>query len=308
MTLTSRMGFCDELIVFPDEVDEYADISNVLRQVQPVDNSPYVGQDFDLPGGNDSATRPLAFAYFLGVMVGDMSKHASYLRTPRTMTALLQLSKRYQSNLRFGNFVAFCAALLGIRMKRIKDYVRPIGAPYDAYRWGSKQSRLMMWMFEKCLGLRQGQTTTNDPIQADWLKGAPDQFQVWFLQGVADSDGYVDLNKHEIGIVVDPNEMLIGRLLSNLDVRFRPALTKHQATIMMSVREGFGVPVFSPHARTHKFELAKKLVEAQRFHGKWPYWLRCEVDNLVVRHESSGEIVQTILNKYNIAIRSQNLK
>ncbi len=304
----SIVAVSEDLIIFPIQVGGYADISYVLRQIQPIENCFYRPQDFDLDGTIDSATRLLAFAYFLGVMVGDLSKHANYLRTPRTITALLQLSKRYESNLRFGNFVAFCASLLGIPMKRIKDYVRPISAPYDAYRWESRQSRLVMWMFEKCLGLRQGETTTNVPIRAVWLTRTPRQFQTSFLQGFADSDGYVDLNKHEIGIVVDPNEMLIGKILESLNVRFRPAMIKNQATVLMSVREGFGVPVFSPYARTHKFELAKRLAEAKRFRGAWPKWLRREVDDLLDQHVPSGKIVRTILDKYNVAIRSQHLR
>src|SRR3972149_3093213 len=110
--LDSAAGVGEELMVFPDRVDGYADICMVLRQIQPMENCLYAAQDFELAGVIDSATRVLAFAYFLGVMVGDMSKHANYLRTPRTMTALLQLSKRHESNLRFGNFVAFCAGLI----------------------------------------------------------------------------------------------------------------------------------------------------------------------------------------------------
>jgi hypothetical protein len=66
-------------------------------------------------------TRLLAFAYFMGVMEGDMSKHANHVKTRHAMTVLLQLSKHYDSNLRFGNFVTFCTGLLGIPMKRIKD-------------------------------------------------------------------------------------------------------------------------------------------------------------------------------------------
>ena len=85
-------------------------------------------------------------------------------------------------------------------------------------------------------------------------------------------------------LFVDPNETLIGTILADLGVRFRPAVIKHQATVLMSVREGSGVPVFSPHARTHKFELAKKLVDAQRFRGAWPKWLRHEVDDLLDQH------------------------
>jgi len=86
------------------------------------------------------------------------------------------------------------------------------------------------------------------------------------------------------------------------------SLRKNQATVLMTLREGLGVPVFSPHARTHKFELTKQLVEAKRFHGPWPKWLRLEVDDLLDHREPSGKIVRTILDKHNIAIRSQHLR
>jgi hypothetical protein len=307
-SLSALVGVGDEVVVFPDHVGGYADICSVLRQVRPNSDCPHGAQNFGIARLVDSEARDLAFAYFLGVMVGDMSKHANYLRTPPTMTALLQLSKRYESNLRFGNFVTYCAGMLGIRMRQIKDYIRPVAAPYDAYRWVSRQSRLVMWMFETCLGLREGETTTNDPIRADWLTRTSRQFQTWFLQGIADSDGYVDLNKHEIGIVVDPNEMLIATMLEDLGVRLRAAVIKNQATVLMSVKEGFALPIFSPYARTHKFELAKQLAEAKRFQGPWPEWLRNEVDDLLDDNEPSGKIVRTILDKYNIAIRSQHLK
>src|SRR3972149_12283885 len=68
------------------------------------------------------------------------------------------------------------------------------------------------------------------------------------------------------------------------------SLRKNQATVLMTLREGLGVPVFSPHARTHKFELTKQLVEAKRFHGPWPKWLRLEVDDLLDHREPSGKI------------------
>jgi hypothetical protein len=193
-------------------------------------------------------------------------------------------------------------------MKRIKDYIRPESAPFDAYRWQSRQTRIAMWIFEKCLGLKNGETTTDYPIRANWIATTSLDFQTWFLQGLADSDGYVSLNKHEIGIVTDPNEILVGTLLTNLAVYFRPAIMKHQSAVLMSVKEGFNVPVFSPHARTHKYELARKLVEAKRYRGPWPKWLRREINDLLARNASPGMIIRTILEKHNVAIRSQHIR
>jgi len=66
--------------------------------------------------------RTSAFAYLLGVMLGDMSKRLSPSKIGQSMSVMLKLSQSHESNLRFGSFVVFCAGLIGIRMKRIKDH------------------------------------------------------------------------------------------------------------------------------------------------------------------------------------------
>ena len=136
----------------------------------------------------------------------------------------------------------------------------------------------------------------------------PRKFRICFLQGLADSDGYVDLNKHEVGIVVEPNQRLIGQLLKQLRLRFRESESKHQATVLLSVKEAFGIPLFSPISRTHRFELARRLARAERLQGQWPAWFRAEVDKLRDRGESTGKIVLSMLDRYNIAIRSQHIR
>lgn len=295
-------------IIVPETVKNYEDVSEVVSQVKPLENTSLLNRHFGFTAPPDLETRMLALAYFLGVMVGDMSKYAFQRKTYNTMRVRLQLSKRHQSNQRFGEFITYCAALFGIRMKRISDYVRPMGWPYDAYRWGSQNSELLMWLFETCLGMGINENTTNDPVRANWLKTAPFGFRRSFLQGLGDSDGYVDLNKHEVGIIVDPNEFLIGDILCGLNVRFRPAIVKTQATVMLSVKEAYALPIFNPVVRTHKFELAEKLSEARRFKGPWPRWMRHEVDQLVLLGKPPSEIILTILRNHNVAIRSQHLK
>jgi hypothetical protein len=224
---------------------------------------------------------------------------------------MLKLSKAHETNLRFGNYVALCAGFLGIRMKRIKDSCRrhpDDKSTFGAYVWSSQTSEFILWIFEKCLGLRAGETTTRNPLRARWLLGMPHEFQACFLQGIADSDGYVDLNKHEVGIVVEPNQSLICGILRKLQVHSRRSEAKNQATVILSVKEALGIPVFSPFAGTHKFVLANRLVHAQRFRGRWPAWLRTEVDELSSRGERTGKIVLAVLKRYDIAIRSQHIR
>lgn len=295
-------------VVVPRVVKDIEDIRSVIRQIKPLQTSTEQANRFGLPRKPNLQSRLLAFAYFLGVMLGDMSKLRG--RTGRNMQVMLKLSKRHETNLRFGDFVVTCAGLLGIRMKRIKDCTRPPEdrSTFGGYVWSSQTSEFILWIFEKCLGLRPGETTTRNPIRARWLVNMPRDFQAWFLQGVADSDGYVDLNKHGVGIVVEPNQILIWDILEKLHVHFRKSKAKNQATVILGIKEAFGIPIFSPFARTHKFEFASRLVHAQRIQGPWPAWLRAEVNELTSRGEPSGRIVLTILERHDIAIRSQHIR
>jgi hypothetical protein len=225
----------------PAEVNRYEDVSEVVSQLKPLNSRLLTNHEFGFTPSS-LENRMLALGYFLGVMVGDMSKYPIQRKNYATMRVKLQLSKWYRSNLTFGNYVAHCAGILGIRMKRIADYTRPVERLYDAYRWDSQNSELLLWFFETCLGMSFNQNTTNDPVHADWLKTAPFGFQRSFLQGLSDSDGYVDVNKHEVRIIVDPNELLIGSMPRSVEVLFRPAIVKTQATIMLSVKEAYNLP------------------------------------------------------------------
>jgi len=297
-------------VTVSDLVRSHDDVRKTIMRIRPLRFSSHEACRLHFARRITLRARMLAFAYFLGVMVRDMSKGRYRGRIRSTMQVSLKLSMRHRSNLRFGNFVALCAGLFGIKMRRVRDCgPTPTGkSDLGAYRWSSQNSELLLWIFEKCLGLSEGQTTTSNSIHAEWLVGAPRRFAICFLQGLADSDGYVDINKHEIGIVVEPNQTLVRAILTRLHVRFRLARIRNQATVVLSVKEGCRLPVFSPYAGTHKSRLARKLMDAQRFRGRWPSWLRREVDALVCSGLPSGAIVLAILDRHGVAIRSQHLR
>lgn len=138
-----------EPVTVPEYVVRYKDIRRVIEQIQPLSDSLSALHRFGLPTGITIDLRMLAFAYFLGVMVGDMSKIVYDGKSRRTMQVLLKLSTQHPSNVRFGNFVALCASLIGIRMKRVTNYSRNYTnrAALLVYRWSSQNSELLMWIF-----------------------------------------------------------------------------------------------------------------------------------------------------------------
>jgi hypothetical protein len=187
ISLTRDHHGLGQVITVPSVVKDIDDVIGVIRQIKPLQLSTDEANRFGLPTRSKLQHRLLAFAYFLGVMLGDMSKIRGKSR--RNMQVMLKLSMRHQTNLRFGDYVAICAGLLGIRMKRIKDSCRchpEDRSTFGAYVWSSQTSEFILWMFEKCLGLQPGETTTRNSIRASWIVRMPREFQVSFLQGVAD--------------------------------------------------------------------------------------------------------------------------
>lgn len=211
--------------------------------------------------------RTCLFFYLLGVMVGDASKRRRMHRKTSTMDIDLVLSKKHDSNIQFGEFVAMCVNSLGLRMGRLKDRLSSTRIPNGAYRWRSQSSLLVRWIFEACLGLREGQKTTYDPIKADWILSAKDDEKVSFIQGLADSDGFNDIQSLEVHIISLSNASFIQTILNSLRITCRREYSTRFGTenVIMRMREAYGLPVYNPWIMSYRFIELDRLVKAKRY-------------------------------------------
>jgi len=158
------------------------------------------------------------FGYLLGFLVGDAAKRRS---SPSCEMFLeVQLTKKHRQNERLGEFVGLCANACGIRYYKIDDRFVNERLPHGRYHWKSQPSPLLSWMFSRCLGLLKGQLTAYDSVSIDWICSMERPFRIAFLQGLADSDGYVHLQDQETHVIVSPNLASVSKIFDSLNVRY----------------------------------------------------------------------------------------
>ena len=241
-----------------------------IDQLRPINDYEIVHR-FNLKPDDLEKMKLNLFAYLLGILVGDASKNCIKRKRKTTRRITLSLTHAHQTNERLGNFVALCANCLGLRMNRIKDGPKGSKNKNSFFRWRSQSSLLIEWIFNVCLGLSDDQLTTYDAIKADWILTTPKTFRVWFLQGLADSDGFVDLQAQQVGIITQPNTDLIKRIFESLGVNPKKRIFGGRLeALMVNIRDAYKLPIFNPLVRSYRFKLLEKLIKAKRIRGHWP--------------------------------------
>ncbi|MBS3151291.1 hypothetical protein J4443_02840 [Candidatus Woesearchaeota archaeon] len=285
-------------IKIPNKISSFKDIEYVVNQLNPLKNSRFKNyKKLDM------------FAYVLGMTVGDTSKLGIERSQRVTRRLQLRLTKRYKSNEITGEFVKFCLNSLGVRMNRTKDCPAGKRNTHPFYAWHSQCSLFIQWIFNVCLGMSNQEKTTYDPINARWILDTPRSFRISFLQGLADSDGWVDITTFRAGIVGGPNTGFIQEIYTSLGINsFKGYL--HRGTlgyVSINLNDASKLPLFNPCVKSYRYIWMERIVNAKRFSNRWewPEWLGKEIDKLVKRNLSSTEIIKKVLEKYNIAI-SQN--
>lgn len=81
------------------------------------------------------------------------------------------------------------------------------------------------------------------------------RFRIGFLQGLADSDGYVHLQDQEVHLIVSPNKINVAGLLRSLHVPFSSCVRKGLDVLRLKVKEAALIPIFSPHVGSYRFKL-----------------------------------------------------
>ena len=229
--------------------------------------------------------------YLLGWLVGDTGKNFS--RSHPWARIQLDLSRKYPQNLQLGTFVMNSVSLIGISCGRIADSPPRNRDSHGLYRWMSYFSEVFVWFHTACLGLAKNQLTSYDPVNMDWLLTASHVSILWFLRGVADSDGTVSIRNRTVEITSEPNANLFKNLFELLGVHSRIHRSKGVGYVTMSALEAARVCIFNPEIETHRGVLLNTLAGAQTFQARWPAWLEERVADLI--HE--GLDPRTIRNK-----------
>ncbi len=245
-------------------------------------------------------SNPYVFGFLVGVILGDAHKPKQG-HGHRHID--LVLSKKYETNLRIGDFTCYCANRLGLRMDRSPDRPKPEDKPHGFFEWVSQSSALIDWIFNAILGLEDGQTTTYDQIHLDWALSAPLDFRTGLIQGIAESDGSVSIASQVVEFWVIPDWDFMIKLLATFGLKgFRNreavSLVKSQAIA------SFKVPVFAEHLQTVRYQRLKLMATARTLSRleRLPLDVRLQVGRLASQGLSVPKIVEEVARTYDLLI------
>jgi len=264
----------------PKSISSWEDVQAVLAQVTPIgDPSKQFGKAY-------------MFGFLVGMIIGDSHKPKQG-RGHRHVE--LVLSKKYDTNVKIGDFTTYCANQLGLTMNRREDLPKPETKPHGFYHWSSQSSPLVDWIFNAVLGLNDGEHTTYDQVHLDWAFDAPHDFRLGLIQGIAESDGSVSIASQTVEFWVIPDWEFMIRLLETFGLKgFRNreavSLVKTQAI------QAFKVPIFAEHLQTVRYQRHKVIAETPKLSKKerLPQDVREAIGGLAAEGLSVPKIVERI--------------
>ncbi len=139
------------------------------------------------------------------------------------------------------------------------------------------------------------------------MLSAPREDRLWFLRGLADSDGDVHFRDKSVDITTSPNTSFVKALLDSLDVHSVVRFTKGYGAITIRADQAVKIAIFNPEIYTYRRKLLERLVGANVYPRRWPSWLTEKVDYLRRSGLSKREICERILYEDNTYIKMYNL-
>ncbi|MDE1852145.1 MAG: hypothetical protein KGI38_00140 [Thaumarchaeota archaeon] len=301
-------------IEIPKELRGTEDIATTLSQLQPNKGAFEAMSEFGYHSQEELITdRTNMFAFFLGSTIGDCSKPVKGQSRFPSMAIALTLSEAKPNSLRFGQYTALCAqASTGLMMHRIRDAET---SPYrftksSCLRWLTEASPLWGWVFHDCLGLLDAETTTRDPVRMNWLLAAPTRFKVHLLQGVSESDGWVDPGMDRHCFVSSPNSQLFAAVLASLGVVPRIDQQPPVEIIRIPTEDAARLELFSPRIHSEYFERLQVMSKATSFPPRKaiPSEVVKRIQDLAKEYTVLSDICFELAKRHGVKVSSATVK
>jgi hypothetical protein len=290
------------------------DITAVLDQRDPMKEAFSTMSEFGYKSQQELIDERIPlFGFLIGATIGDAGKHRKGESRFRSKSLSLVLSKRKPNSYRFGQFTTLCAqASLGLDMDRISD--APVSkfrySDSECFRWISSASPLVGWLFHDCLGLTGEELTTYHPLRMEWLVNTPSTFKIGVLQGVSESDGWVDAGDDTICFVSSPNTPLFSSVLSSLGLRHRIDYHNNVEVIRVPTEEANRLPIFNPRLASVYFEQLEIMSHARRLpeRVRMPNDVIQSIRELGTRIQSLSTICLELARTRGIKVSSQTVR
>jgi hypothetical protein len=274
----------------PCEVKSWQEVAFVLTQLPSLDER------------CKGYPREYLFGFLVGILMGDAAKTKSKMGSAHRHIGLV-LSQKYETNILIGEFAALCARSIGLRMHRTEDLLKTANKPNGFFEWVSQASPLIDWLYNVALGLRDDELTTYNPVRADWMLLAPRDFRIGLIQGIAESDGSVNVASQIVEFWVDPHRDLLRRVLAMEGLR---AFNNRQALSLSKTQaiNSFAVPIFNPYLKTVRYKRHEMMATARRLgrEDRLPEDLREEIMKLRSQGFSVPEIIGKIVETRKVLV------
>ncbi len=300
-------------IQVPTEVEEFGDIMSVLNQLSPTEDSYKMMERFGYKSRHELIQdRTNHLGFLIGTLLGDAGKGLrSESRFP-SMKVSLVLSKAKKNSERFGEFASLTANNgLGLRMHRVSDAPASENrySKSECFQWIAPVTPLFAWVFQVMMGLRRGEKTTYNPLRADWLLRSPLSFRIHFLQGLAESDGWINPGRDIVIVVATPNEQLLGKLLTDMGIHHR--FEKQMVNIVQfGTAEGLKLPIFNERINSNNYENLVTMATAQRFleRSPLPSWFLKQIGHILMDCNNYDQACLAIAKETGYKVSNQTVK
>ncbi len=241
----------------PEHIRDYHDILEFLEQFPPVPDDSEALRFFGLSSAWAFEHRAELFWFLMSFLVGDGGKQYVHTETRARhykKTAMTTNMKYTDSNFRVLRYVQLGLETIGIRSHEAK----PQG---NTVRWNSVASNAITWIMQVCIGMKEGQTTSQNQVDMPWLKSSPKNLIIAFIQGIADSDGSVDKHGYYTNISTVPNPLFYKELFSSIGIEAHAYPTDKPQMVRVWLKPALDLPFFNPIIKSYRFD---QMVE----HGK----------------------------------------
>lgn len=206
-----------------------------------------------------------AVYYLLGMVRGRSGKNYG-AESRLSSRIVVQRTKKHPENLEVGEYVVEIVRGLGIWCKRYKDRTTSTSNPNGSFHWKSAFSPVIGWFHSAALGLKWEERTTTDPVKMERMTTAPRLLRVWFLRGVADSDGFVNLRNKEVETVSSPNTPCFFIVCSpTSESRTWSEFSRGYGLVTLSAPVAENIQLFGGAVPTQRSKILGRLVGATTF-------------------------------------------
>ncbi|MFX0168919.1 MAG: LAGLIDADG family homing endonuclease [Candidatus Hodarchaeota archaeon] len=291
------------VIQAPQVITHHKHILPVLDQLHPLTNKTMQRWQtrFGLPNQLD------AFYYLLGLIVSDYDKQRARISSTEL---ILNLSKNYTWSEQVGEAASYYFGQLGIHSEE--------GNPHDSsagkgmcHKWRTQKSPLITWIIQSVLGLKPGERTTYQPIEANWFLEAPEAQRIAFLQGLNDGDGCASVLDQRLSNTCGPNIPFVQELLATFNIPSTHDKFRVRISSLKGLIRAAKLPFFR-HATDRQTNAEKITKMAQVRLIQQPGVSSPEMLDRMIelkdQHFSNGQIAEIIFDEMGISFNPSTIR